>query len=99
MAIAEAESRFSTGPAAGLLRDAITPLDVSAKRIGSLLTAARKGNQEAFARLYDEHNLPLFRFAYRLTGSIADADYPRTAARLCLMWERLETDGFTSYWL
>ncbi|HRE89093.1 MAG TPA: DUF3578 domain-containing protein [Myxococcota bacterium] len=27
------------------------------------------------------------------------ARYPRTAARLCLMWERLQTDGFTSYWL
>lgn len=31
--------------------------------------------------------------------TIADAIYPRTAARLCLMWERLQTDGFTSYWL
>jgi hypothetical protein len=27
------------------------------------------------------------------------AVYPRTAARLCLMWERLATDGFTSFWL
>jgi hypothetical protein len=27
------------------------------------------------------------------------ARYPRTAARLCLMWERLQSDGFTSYWL
>jgi len=25
--------------------------------------------------------------------------YPRTAARLCLMWERLKIEGFTSYWL
>lgn len=25
--------------------------------------------------------------------------YPRAAARLCLMWERLQSDGFTSYWL
>jgi len=27
------------------------------------------------------------------------ARFPRTAARLCLMWERLQSDGFTSYWL
>jgi hypothetical protein len=27
------------------------------------------------------------------------AQYPRTAARLCLMWERIVGEGFTSYWL
>lgn len=27
------------------------------------------------------------------------ARYPRTAARLCLMWERLLNEGFTSFWL
>ncbi len=27
------------------------------------------------------------------------ARYPRTAGRLCLMWERLQSEGFTSYWL
>jgi hypothetical protein len=32
-------------------------------------------------------------------GSLAGALYPRTAARLCLMWERLTADGFTSFWL
>jgi hypothetical protein len=32
-------------------------------------------------------------------GSLAEARYPRTAARLCLMWERLQSEGFTSYWL
>ena len=32
-------------------------------------------------------------------GSIAGAQYPRTAARLCLMWDRLSSEGFTSYWL
>ncbi len=31
--------------------------------------------------------------------SFDGARYPRTAARLCLMWERLQSDGFTSYWL
>ncbi|MDD4627432.1 MAG: DUF3578 domain-containing protein [Syntrophomonas sp.] len=30
---------------------------------------------------------------------LADARYPRTAARLCLMWERLISEGFTSYWM
>jgi hypothetical protein len=32
-------------------------------------------------------------------SAIADVPYPRTAARLCLMWERLDADGFASYWL
>jgi RNA polymerase sigma-70 factor (ECF subfamily) len=40
----------------------------------ALIKAARKGKQGAFARLYDEHHLPLFRFAWRLTGSVADAE-------------------------
>ena len=36
--------------------------------------AARKGRQTAFLALFDEHHAPLFRFAYRLTGSAADAE-------------------------
>jgi hypothetical protein len=32
-------------------------------------------------------------------SSLPTAKYPRLAARLCLMWERLETEGYTSYWL
>jgi hypothetical protein len=32
-------------------------------------------------------------------AALAAARFPRTAARLCLMWERLQADGFTSYWL
>ncbi len=39
-----------------------------------LVKAARKGGEEAFLRLFDEHHGPLFRFAYRLTGSVADAE-------------------------
>lgn len=39
-----------------------------------LVKAARKGSEEAFLRLFDAHHLPLFRFAYRLTGSAADAE-------------------------
>ncbi|HHW61227.1 MAG TPA: hypothetical protein GX404_04910 [Syntrophomonadaceae bacterium] len=31
--------------------------------------------------------------------SLKDARYPRTAARLCLMCDRLFTEGFTSYWM
>lgn len=33
------------------------------------------------------------------SSSLADARLPRTAARLCLMWNRLQQEGFTSYWL
>lgn len=39
-----------------------------------LVTAARKGSESAFLELFDEHRLPLFRFAYRMTGSAADAE-------------------------
>lgn len=31
--------------------------------------------------------------------AISGATLPRSAARLCLMWDRLESEGFTSYWL
>jgi len=40
----------------------------------NLLRAARRGRQEAFLQLYDEHHAPLFRFAWRITGSVADAE-------------------------
>jgi hypothetical protein len=33
------------------------------------------------------------------TSSLASARYPRTAARLALMWDRLLVEGYTSYWL
>lgn len=39
-----------------------------------LVRAARAGQQAAFLQLFDEHHLPLYRFAYRLTGSAADAE-------------------------
>jgi RNA polymerase sigma-70 factor, ECF subfamily len=39
-----------------------------------LVKEARKGREAAFLRLFDEHHLPLFRFAYRLTGSAPDAE-------------------------
>lgn len=31
-------------------------------------------------------------------GAVDGARYPRTAARLCMMWERLLDEGFTSFW-
>ena len=39
-----------------------------------LLHDARRGKEDAFLRLFDEHHIPLFRFAWRLTGSISDAE-------------------------
>jgi RNA polymerase sigma-70 factor, ECF subfamily len=39
-----------------------------------LFQAARKGREDTFLQLFDEHHLPLFRFAYRLTGSVLDAE-------------------------
>jgi 5-methylcytosine-specific restriction protein B len=32
-------------------------------------------------------------------AALAGAHYPRTAARLALMWDRLLVEGYTSYWL
>lgn len=32
------------------------------------------GREAAFLEIFDEHNSALFRFAYRLTGSVADAE-------------------------
>lgn len=32
-------------------------------------------------------------------SAIVGAHFPRTAARLCLMWERILNEGFTSFWL
>jgi RNA polymerase sigma-70 factor (ECF subfamily) len=39
----------------------------------NLVAAAREGNESAFLQLFVEHQTPLFRFAWRLTGSVADA--------------------------
>ncbi|HEY7336705.1 MAG TPA: RNA polymerase sigma factor [Bryobacteraceae bacterium] len=45
-----------------------------AKAPERLIREARRGKEEALLKLFDEHHLPLFRFAWRLTGSIADAE-------------------------
>ena len=39
-----------------------------------LIRDARRGKEAAFLRLFDEHYRPLFRFAWRLTGSISEAE-------------------------
>jgi RNA polymerase sigma-70 factor (ECF subfamily) len=39
-----------------------------------LIRDARRGREAAFLQLADEHQLQMFRFAWRLTGSIADAE-------------------------
>src|ERR1700685_3278366 len=31
-------------------------------------------DSDSFLQLFDEHHLPLFRFAYRMTGAVADAE-------------------------
>src|SRR5438477_6059368 len=45
-----------------------------AKAAERLIRDARQGNEAAFLRLLDDHRLPLFRFAWRLTGSMHDAE-------------------------
>jgi hypothetical protein len=32
-------------------------------------------------------------------SALTNSKYPRLAARLCLMWQRFDADGYTSYWL
>lgn len=32
-------------------------------------------------------------------SALQNAKFPRTAARLCLMWDRLMNEGFTSFWM
>jgi len=32
-------------------------------------------------------------------SALPNAKFPRTAARLCLMWDRLINEGFTSFWM
>ncbi|HEV2447602.1 MAG TPA: RNA polymerase sigma factor [Candidatus Sulfopaludibacter sp.] len=44
------------------------------KSAAQFLEDARRGREAAFLRLFDDHHLPLFRFACRLTGSAADAE-------------------------
>ena len=39
-----------------------------------LLQKARNGDETALMRLFDEYHLPLFRFAWRLSGRAADAE-------------------------
>ncbi|MGH7555443.1 MAG: RNA polymerase sigma factor [Longimicrobiales bacterium] len=39
-----------------------------------LLTAARRGDERSFLALYQRHRTPLFRFAWRLTGSVTTAE-------------------------
>ncbi len=39
-----------------------------------LVEAARNGREADLLRLFDEHHAPLFRFAFRLTGSVSDAE-------------------------
>lgn len=45
-----------------------------AKTPEQLILDARRGSDKALLRLFDDHHLPLFRFAWRLTGSMADAE-------------------------
>jgi RNA polymerase sigma-70 factor, ECF subfamily len=40
----------------------------------SLVSQARRGNQEAFLELYSRHRTPVFRFAWRMTGSVDIAE-------------------------
>ena len=63
------------------------------RRMDSLLQAVREGKESAFARLYDEHHQPLFRFAYRLTGSRSDAEDIVQECFLALLGRDCAFDG------
>jgi 5-methylcytosine-specific restriction enzyme B len=65
--------------------------------VASLLSWAVSKDQSG-SQADPETSLSLWREAGR-PAALEGATYPRTAARLCLMWERLESEGFTSFWL
>jgi RNA polymerase sigma-70 factor (ECF subfamily) len=44
------------------------------KALERLIRDARRGKEGPFLRLFDDHHAPLFRFAWRLTGSQSDAE-------------------------
>lgn len=44
------------------------------KSAEQLIRDARRGRDQALLDLFDEHHRPLFRFAWHLTGSVADAE-------------------------
>ena len=49
-------------------------MDEMAEDDSRFLTEARRGNERSFVSLYQRHRAPLFRFAWRLTGSITAAE-------------------------
>jgi RNA polymerase sigma-70 factor, ECF subfamily len=57
-----------------------------------LLREARQGDEVAFLELYYQHRTPLFRFAYRLTASVAAAEDVTQECFLAL----LKGSGFDS---
>lgn len=65
--------------------------------LSSLIGWARDGNDnptdEDVRAVYDQWAQS------KRPASLEGFMYPRTLARLCLMWDRLQVDGFTSYWL
>ena len=47
----------------------------------------------------DQGNLLVEKWeAWGRPSLLINATYPRLAARLCLMWQRFDADGYTSYW-
>jgi len=50
-------------------------------------------NEESAEKILDEWDKA------ERPDSYPDAEFPRTAARLCMMWDRIRTEGFTSFWL
>jgi RNA polymerase sigma-70 factor (ECF subfamily) len=59
------------------------------------------GGQRAVQKLVDEHYLPLYRYAYRLTGSVADAE-DLTQEAYCLAQQKfhqLRDQGKARSWL
>ena len=49
-------------------------MDAISESDSGLLAAARHGDERSFLALYRRYRTPLFRFAWRLTGSVATAE-------------------------
>ena len=59
----------------------------------NLLQKARNGDESALMRIFEEHHLPLFRFAWRLTGRTADAEDMVQECFLALLRPESAFDG------
>jgi len=95
------------------LGDAVVPLDLAIQmkilpRIVGGSGAVRLALMRLLGWAFNSQSVDVEEDANRIVagwadegrpGAYSNAQFPRSAARLCLMWERLLAEGYTSFWL